>query len=199
MATGTYLHGLLLKSLTSIHSVIIDFGFAKSVPAPKKTFTLCGTPLYLAPEVILNRGHNASADHWSLGVLIYEMLTAETPFYRRGMDQVELYRKIVKARYVCPWDMSDDIVDIIGGFLTRVPSQRLGSLVGGEDDIPKQQFFTNLDFNELRQKKIAAPYIPKIKDPLDASNFDDWKSVEDKRHQQFPSITREQEVVFDDF
>lgn len=181
------------------NSVIIDFGFAKSVPAPKKTFTLCGTPLYLAPEVILNRGHNSSADNWSLGVLIYEMLTAATPFYRRGMDQVELYRRIVKCRYVCPWDMSDDIVHIIEGFLTRDPAQRLGSLAGGEDDIPKHTFFDDLDFNELRQKKLSAPYIPSIKDPLDASNFDDWGSVVDKRKQQYPNITAEQQRVFDDF
>jgi serine/threonine protein kinase len=180
-------------------SVIIDFGFAKHVPAPQKTFTLCGTPLYLAPEVILNRGHNASADHWSLGVLIYEMLTGETPFYRRSMEHVELYRKIVKCRYICPWDMSDDIVNIIGRFLTRDPAQRLGSLANGEDDIPKHEFFSQIDFNKLRQKMLDAPFIPKINDPLDASNFEDWSSVDDKRKQRYPDITGKQEVVFNEF
>jgi serine/threonine protein kinase len=188
-----------ISSLTICGSIIIDFGFAKYVPAPEKTFTLCGTPLYLAPEVILNRGHTTSADHWSLGVLIYEMLTAETPFYRSGMDQVELYRKIVKARYVCPWDMSDDIVNIIGGFLTRDPAQRLGSLKGGEDDVLKHEFFSNIDFNELRHKALSAPYLPKIRDPLDASNFDDWGSLDDKRKRSYPDLDPKQEAVFDDF
>ena len=73
--------------------MIVDFGFAKFVK--DKTYTLCGTPLYLPPEVILNRGHNSSADHWSLGVLIYEMIAGGTPFYRNGMAQMDLFRSIV--------------------------------------------------------------------------------------------------------
>lgn len=131
--------------------------------------------------------------------MIYEMLTAETPFYRSGMDQVELYRKIVKARYLCPRDMSDDIVSIIGGFLTRDPAQRLGSLKGGEDDVLKHEFFSNIDFNELRHKALSAPYLPKIRDPLDASNFDDWGLLDDKRKRSYPDLDPKQEAVFDDF
>ena len=73
------------------YPIIIDFGFAKKLT--DKTYTLCGTPLYLPPEVILNRGHNWSADHWSLGVLIYEMLFGDTPFYEDGMQQMDLFRQ----------------------------------------------------------------------------------------------------------
>ena len=87
---------LILTLFTSLQ--IVDFGFAKYVS--DKTFTLCGTPLYLPPEVILNRGHNWGADHWSLGVLTFEMLAGYTPFYKEGMDQMELFRAIVKGRYV---------------------------------------------------------------------------------------------------
>ena len=76
---------------------IVDFGFAKYVV--EKTFTLCGTPLYIAPEVILNRGHNAGADHWSLGVMIYEMICGFTPFYSSGMDQAALFAAIVKGKF----------------------------------------------------------------------------------------------------
>jgi serine/threonine protein kinase len=79
------------------YPVIVDFGFVKFVT--DKTYTLCGTPLYIAPEVILNRGHDGGADHWSQGVLIFEMLTGETPFYEAGMDQMELFQKIVYGKF----------------------------------------------------------------------------------------------------
>jgi len=65
------------------YPVVIDFGFAKYVP--EKTYTLCGTPGYLPPEVVMTRGHNASADHWSLGILIFELISGESPFFFEGM------------------------------------------------------------------------------------------------------------------
>jgi serine/threonine protein kinase len=195
------------------YPIIIDFGFAKKLT--DKTYTLCGTPLYLPPEVILNRGHNWSADHWSLGVLIYEMLFGDTPFYNDGMQQMDLFRAIVKGKFSIPEcnnekeAVSANVISIIKGFLTKDPAQRLGSLAGGEDDVLQHKWFSSpidiygnndvIDFNILREKKIVAPVVPKIRNPLDASNFEDWRHLDDKTKTRFPKLDSQQEKVFADF
>lgn len=149
--------------------------------------------------MILNRGHNGSADHWSLGVLIYEMLTGETPFYRSGMQQTDLFRSIVKCKYTLPDLPSPEASAIITALLTSDPAQRLGNLAGGEDDVAQHPWFAAIVFDELRQKSLRAPKIPKIKDPLDASNFEDWGHLEDKTAMSFPPLTRDEAKVFDGF
>ena len=190
-----------------VSSVIIDFGFAKYVPAPTFTFTLSGTPLYLPPEVILNRGHNGSADHWSLGILIHEMLTGTTPFYKTGMGQIELFKAIVKNRFQLPAQfMSKDEVtpagSIITELLTKDPAKRLGNLAGGEDGLVQHPWFSSdngINFDELRQKRVKAPQIPTIKNPLDSSNFENWSHLQDKTKIKFPRLSPQQMKVFDDF
>ena len=82
------------------HIKITDFGFAKKINDGNKTFTLCGTPEYLAPEVIMNLGHNHGVDWWSLGVLLFEMLAGYPPFYDN--NTYEVYRKITVGHYECP-------------------------------------------------------------------------------------------------
>jgi serine/threonine protein kinase len=188
------------------YSVIIDFGFAKYVPIPTKTFTLCGTPLYIPPEVILNRGHDGSADHWSFGVLIYEMLLGDTPFYTRGMEQLDLFRAIVKGRYTTTQipgrrPLSEDAAAIIAGLIVKDPSQRLGSLAAGEEGILHHPWFAKhgMDMEQLRQKQYPAPTVPKIKDPLDSSNFDNWDHLEDKTKKKFPPLNREEKKLFEQF
>lgn len=169
------------------------------MPAPTKTFTLCGTPLYLPPEVILNRGHNSSADHWSLGILIYEMLIGKTPFYKHGMEQMDLFRAIVKCQYELPPSLSPTSREVISGFVTKNPAQRLGSLAEGEDGVAQHPWFASVNFDELRQKKLQAPEIPKIKNPLDASNFEDWSHLDDKTKMTFPKLSPEEKKLFAGF
>jgi protein kinase X len=149
--------------------------------------------------VILNRGHTFSADHWSLGVLTYEMITGFTPFYFDGMEQMDLFRAIVKGLYEKPRTIQPLAASIIDGFLTKSPTKRLGSLAGGEEDIYKHPWFEDIDFAALRNKQIKAPLVPKIKDPLDASNFEDWSHLDDKTKQRYPKLTPAQAQLFDKF
>ena len=149
--------------------------------------------------MILNRGHNWAADHWSLGILIFELFTGNTPFYLDGMEQMDLFRAIVKGKYKMPKSIHGDGADIVKGLLNKDPYQRLGSFKGGVDDILNHPWFSSIDFDKLVNKDIKAPRVPKIKNPLDASNFDDWSHLEDKMKKKYPKLSAKHEAIFDEF
>jgi protein kinase A len=181
------------------YPMLIDFGFAKVVH--DKTYTLCGTPGYLPPEVVMTRGHNISADHWSFGILVYEMLTSENPFYYQGMDQMTLFRCIVQDDYE-PIEMegiSYAVMDMIDKLLEKDPSQRLGSLARGEQDILEHAWFRGMKLDAMRQRQVPAPWIPQVKDPLDASFFDDWSHLQDKSALEYPPLEEEDAALFLDW
>jgi serine/threonine protein kinase len=122
---------------------------------------MCGTPNYLSPEVILDRGHNSSTGHWSLGVVIYEMICGENPFYYDGMDQMSMFKAICQEKfYPLPNDVSDEAYDVIEPLLEKDPALRLGALAGRGKDIMKMGWFDGLDLWALRRKSIKAPFIP---------------------------------------
>lgn len=181
------------------YPVIIDFGFAKYVVA--KTYTLCGTPLYLAPEVILNRGHDKGADHWSYGCLVFEMIAGHTPFYTEGMDQIQLFRAICKGKYSFPpaGVMSMEVEDLLQRFFILDPAKRLGSLARGINEIYAHNWYSEIDFAELRQKELDAPWVPNIKDPLDTANFESWDHLQDKQTTTDPPLSEEQQRIFKSF
>jgi serine/threonine protein kinase len=168
---------------------------------PTKTYTLCGTPLYLAPEVILNRGHGKGADHWSYAVLIYEMIAGHTPFYIDGMDQMTLFRYICKGDYHFPpaGVMTIEGEDLLQRFLVLDPAKRLGSLARGINEIYAHLWYAEIDFADLRHKDIKAPWVPEIKDPLDKSNFENWDHLEDKTLKDDPPISNMHQEIFETF
>merc|ERR1711870_20301 len=103
---------------------IADFGFAKKIT--DKTYTLCGTPDYLCPEIVTGRGHGKGCDWWTLGILIYEMLASFPPFV--ADEPIETYRKIIRGRIRFPRYFSQEVRDLIRGLLHNKPTRRLGVL-----------------------------------------------------------------------
>lgn len=152
---------------------IVDMGFAKIVH--DHTYTLCGTPEYLAPELVYGKGHGKGVDYWAVGVLIYEMLCGTSPFADESNDQMKICKKIVKGRYTFPaWIRDKEAKDIINKLLTQKVTSRLGCKKGGVKEILTHKWFAPIDWDALVAKRIAAPWKPPLKDPFDTSHFDPY-------------------------
>jgi serine/threonine protein kinase/CRP-like cAMP-binding protein len=164
---------------------VIDFGFAKHIPYEKngslqtKSFTLCGTPEYLSPELVLSRGHDKSVDYWALGCLIYELLVGNTPF--QDDNQNEIFKKIIHSHksLAFPKGIDSDAVDLIKKLLAPNPAFRIGNLMGGVSEIQQHPFFNDFSWQTLQARQVPAPYVPHIKGAMDVDCFDDMGDEED--------------------
>ncbi|KAK7560828.1 kinase-like domain-containing protein [Phyllosticta paracitricarpa] len=154
------------------HLKITDFGFAKEVP--DITWTLCGTPDYLAPEVVASKGYNKSVDWWSLGILIFEMLCGFTPFWDSG-SPMKIYENILKGRVKYPPYVHPDAQDLLQKLITPDLTKRLGNLHGGSKDVMQHPWFAEVTWERLAKKDIDAPYVPPVRAGAgDASQFDKY-------------------------
>ncbi|PTB46477.1 uncharacterized protein TrAFT101_004068 [Trichoderma asperellum] len=160
------------------HLKITDFGFAKRVP--DKTWTLCGTPDYLAPEVVSNKGYNKSVDWWSLGILIYEMLCGYTPFWDSG-SPMRIYENILRGKVKYPAYINPDAQNLLERLITADLTKRLGNLFGGSQDVKNHPWFAEVTWDRLARKDIDAPYTPPVKAGAgDASQFDRYPEDPEK-------------------
>lgn len=157
------------------HIKITDFGFAKYVP--DVTYTLCGTPDYIAPEVISTKPYNKSVDWWSFGIYIYEMLAGYTPFY--DANAMKTYENILNAELKFPPFFNADAQDLLSKLIERDLSKRLGNLQNGSEDVKNHPWFSEVVWEKLLSRNIETPYEPPIQQGQgDTSQFDRYPEEE---------------------
>jgi len=153
------------------YSKLTDFGFAKILEPGARTYTLCGTPEYIAPEVLLNKGHGKPVDWWTLGILAYEMIVGQPPFCDE--EPMGIYQKILAGKVYFPKYFDKNAKALVKKILVADLSKRYGNLKDGPDDILKSKWLQTINFTLLEQYSLPAPFRPTCKDDNDVSNFED--------------------------
>ncbi|KAH7100378.1 hypothetical protein BKA62DRAFT_771645 [Auriculariales sp. MPI-PUGE-AT-0066] len=147
------------------HVKVADYGLCKEEMGwGKTTSTFCGTPEFMAPEILLEQRYGLAVDWWAFGVLMYEMLLGQSPF--RGDDEDEIFDAILEDEPLYPITMPRDAL------LTRDPSRRLGSTKSDAEEIKRHPFFKDVNWDDILHKRVPPTYFPKITSASDTSNFD---------------------------
>jgi serine/threonine protein kinase len=153
------------------HIKLTDFGLSKIFEKEDdKAFTVCGTPQYLAPEILLRKGYDKSVDWWSLGCVLYEMLYSRLPFkFKKGQKiSLSMYKEKI------PFDkkISEEAQDLIQNLLIFEPNLRLGSGADGGEKIKSHKFFKDINWQDVWDRKLEPPFVPKLKNEQDLKYFD---------------------------
>ncbi|KAI9013351.1 kinase-like domain-containing protein [Phycomyces nitens] len=154
------------------HIKVADYGLCKeNMGYEQTTGTFCGTPEFMAPEILLEQKYGRAVDWWAFGVFIYEMLLGQSPF--RGEDEDEIFDAILEDDILYPINMSRDSVSICQRLLTRDPNNRLGAGPNDAADIKAHPFFRAVNWDDMLNKRVPPPFYPTITGRLDTSNFDE--------------------------
>ncbi|ORX77097.1 kinase-like protein [Basidiobolus meristosporus CBS 931.73] len=157
------------------HIVLTDFGLSKQLSNsnyqfnPPTTNTFCGTAEYLAPEVLRAEDYGFPVDWWSLGTLLYEMLTGITPFWAE--NHAHMYQRVLQDELEFPEELEESAVSFLTELLHRDPRKRLGA--NGAEEVKSHPYFADIDWERLYNKQVASPYAPPLSDEQDLSNFDE--------------------------
>ncbi|KAH7390264.1 camp-dependent protein kinase A [Cadophora sp. MPI-SDFR-AT-0126] len=180
------------------HIKLVDFGFAKRL-GNRETYTLCGTPEYLAPEVIQSKGHTTAVDWWALGILIYEFLTGYPPFW--DANPIEIYKKIVSKEVRFPSEpaISPEAQDIIRAFCVVDRSKRLGNISGRAQRVKDHPFFKGVNWEDVYYRKEKGPIIPPIRYPGDSQCFDIYEDEKPGREHYSDVMEKKWDSHFKDF
>uniref|UniRef100_A0AAR2KL98 Ribosomal protein S6 kinase n=1 Tax=Pygocentrus nattereri TaxID=42514 RepID=A0AAR2KL98_PYGNA len=167
------LENILLDS--NGHIVLTDFGLSKEFDEVERAYSICGTIEYMAPEIVEGgeSGHDKAVDWWSLGVLMYELMTGGSPFTVDGDENShsDIAKRILKKDPPYPKDMGPLAKDIIQRLLIKDPKERIGSGPSGAQNVKSHPFYQKINWEDLAAKKVPAPFKPVIRDELDVSNF----------------------------
>lgn len=198
------------------HLKLVDFGFAKKIQT-RETYTLCGTPEYLAPEVIRNSGHGIAVDWWAFGILVYEFLVGQPPFWNSNPMKIYelsdvlfptpskkvLFERIIAGKVKYPHGMSANAKDLISALCVVDPHSRLGNIeqngIGGTALVKKHPFFEKINWDDLYHRKMKGPIIPTVRYPADCSNFDDYAPPSDSTAPYTKEMQHKYESEFKDF
>ena len=181
---------------------LVDFGMAKKLEYNKKALSFCGTPEYLAPEIIKGEGYDENIDWWSLGIILYEMICGVPPFYDDNLNKIYYLIQNTEVSFPHNIYLSDDVKDIIFNLLKKDVKERLG-YSSGIVEIKNHSFFKGINFQDIENKKIEAPFIPKIDNSTDVQNFDEIFTNEDLEMSYIQrnnmKIIKENQYKFEEF
>jgi len=182
------------------YPVLIDFGFSRKISDGGLAFTICGSPYYIAPEVILGKGHNQSFDHWAWAILIHELLIGDVPFSDRvKTTPIKVYKAIVKGKIKLSPLLGNEVKDMLKQIVVHDPYSRLGSLAGGCIDIKNHSWFEGLDFDAVGKKQVVVPWRPHInkENPLDSAHFGDHSHTElEPDYDDLDFLTDKEQMLF---
>lgn len=152
------------------HIKFIDFGFAKKIV--DRTYTLCGTPEYLAPEIIRGEGASFASDWWAFGVLVYEMLVGETPFFDQNENR--MYQLICHGEVSFPIEFDENTKNLISSLLDIDPTRRLGCAITGAEEIKSHPWFAGIEWDKVFEHRYQPPLVPFVEDKSDSNNYADY-------------------------
>ncbi|KAH6555379.1 hypothetical protein KP509_1Z260700, partial [Ceratopteris richardii] len=153
------------------HVKLTDFGLAKEVEESAQTNSLCGTVEYMAPEILLAKGYGKAADWWSVGILLYEMLTGQPPFTHKNRQKLQ--EKILKDKIKLPNYLTSEAHSLLKGLLQKDPGRRLGSSVKNGEEIKQHKWFKCINWNKLEARAIQPKFRPEVKGVDCIANFDE--------------------------
>lgn len=174
---------------------VADFGFSRRIALGEKLRTKCGTPEYLAPEIIKDGTYGFEVDWWALGILIFEMLVGHTPFY--GDTSQQTFTNIMSGQVAFPPDIDHVTRDIVMRFLRGNPAERFGCFQEGAVTVKRHRFFQGIVWSQLYQGNIPAPLVPKLDSPFDSRYFEEYTEEECQLPLCEPLSAKEHELFAD--
>ncbi|PPS14736.1 hypothetical protein GOBAR_AA05837 [Gossypium barbadense] len=150
--------------------MLTDFGLAKEIDESSRSNSMCGTTEYMAPEILQSKGHNKDADWWSVGILLYEMLTGQPPYTHANRQKLQ--QRIIQEKLKLPPFLTTEAHSLLKGLLQKEPPRRLGSGPGGGDEIKKHKWFRSINWKKLEAREIQPKFKPDVSGKECTANFD---------------------------
>ncbi|XP_010272148.1 PREDICTED: serine/threonine-protein kinase AtPK2/AtPK19-like isoform X2 [Nelumbo nucifera] len=163
-------HPFIVQLRYSFQVMLTDFGLAKEIEESSRSNSMCGTTEYMAPEILSSKGHNKDADWWSIGILLYEMLTGQPPFTHANRQKLQ--QRIIREKVKLPPFLSSEAHSLLKGLLQKEPSKRLGSGPSGSDEIKNHKWFRPINWKKLEARQLEPKFKPNVNGRDCTANFD---------------------------